>query len=229
MPITKKSSLYEGSTTGSPFTTAGSIDTTGASVILVFITDYNGNPASTISDNQSNSYGSPILAPSLSGSVRVQVWVKFSPTTNAAHTWTTGASAFAPSLAVLALTNTAVSAVDQTISASATASATVQPGSITPSASNGIIITGYGSANIHDSVSAPFSPVDGQIIVSGEHESLAMSFEIQTTATARNPTWTWAFGVDSTAWSVSILEPTAAGADLSVRLDEPVIGGSVFQ
>lgn len=230
MPIAKIVSHYQGSADANPFTTSA-LDTTaggGATAIFVAISDYGGNPASTLTDSESNSYGSPITVELLAGNVRLQTWAIANPATDASHTFII-ASSYAPSIAVLVLLGTALaSVVDQFSDAQSLGNSTVQPGSITPSQAGAIVVTTYASAFVYDSVSAPFSPVDGSVAVSAEHMALALAFEIQTTPTARNPTWASSSAGNHMVSIVSLKAPAVATADLNLRLDEPIIGASTF-
>lgn len=213
--IAKVASLYAGSTDGNPFTTSA-LDTRGATAIVVVAADNGGT--STITDSVGNSYGSPALAPTPAGGVGVQIWVIGAPTVNAAHTWTLGGATFGASIGVVVLSGTALSSlVDQSNSASSTGTTTVQAGSITPTSDNQIVMAGFVSADTYASVDAPFTPADGSVNASGNHEGIAVSFEIQTTATARNPTWTWGFNAAKTAWIISLRAPS--GTDLTAGLN----------
>lgn len=200
----------QGSTDTNGFTTA-SKNTTTATAIIVAAASYAPATDPGITDSQSNSYGSPIINIT-TGNVQHHVWVVASPSTSASHTLTVSGSGNYVSICVAVLAGTAAaSIVDGTPTSSGSlTSTTVQPGSITPGANNYALLTFYSSADLYSTVDSPFSPADASIAGSGNHESIAIAHDFQTTATARNPTWTWGFNADKSSSMVSIKGATAA-------------------
>jgi hypothetical protein len=210
MAEAKVVSTYQGSPDGNNFTSTA-IDTTGATAILVIVSNFSGDAAATLTDSVGNSYGAATNV--VGGNARLQYWLKAGPTTSATHTFTLGGASFGSSIAVIALSGTATaSAFGTPTTASGSAVSTLQPGSITPDQDGEALITAYAASDTVTSVSAPFSPVDGSQAATGNHLAIALAFELQTTATARNPTWTASGATDMAVFMVNV-KPAAAAAD----------------
>lgn len=207
MAIAKVASVYGGSTDGNAFTTSA-IDTTGATSIVVVIVDGAGSAASGVADSASNTWGSPVIGPLTVGSVRLQAWICAGPTTSATHTFSaTGGAIYGPTLSAIAFSGTLTASVlDQYDSDTVTGASTIQPGSITPTEDNEMLVTAVGSNDGITVVDAPFSPADGYVSPSGQHQGAALAISLQTTATARNPTWNWGFAANGAAMILSLKE-----------------------
>lgn len=169
--------------------TSGAIDTTGASLIIACSFGLD----SAFSDNQSNVWDTSITTQTLTGGLKLVCYFKASPTTNAAHTFTvTGTNKFY-SAQIVALTGTHLTApLDQQAGAfSDTDVATFQGGSITPSEDNCVVISFLGTqAGNTQIIDSPFT-IAIQIGTNGSGQGSGIAYDIQTTATARNPTWTF--------------------------------------
>ncbi len=206
MSIAILTSLYEGSPDANPFTSS-QIDTSGATCLIAMLVA--GNGSLTLSDSESNTYGTPDISDT-QGSIQYKIWVIFSPTTSATHDWITGGSAFGPGLMVLLLSGTALSGpVTQSITNHATGVSSLQPGSITPSVANTIIVTWETGTDLAASIDAPFD-FDGHLSITGTHFGGTLAFEIQAPGpTARNPTWTVGFSSNQLVGQMVIPPPTA--------------------
>ncbi len=168
---------------GGNVATTGAVDTTGANLIILATSNDTG--AAAVSDSKSNTW-TPV-ANEVGVAPRVRLFYCFNPTTDAAHTFSNdpaGSGGF-PAIAMAAFSGAVTSPLDQHSEASG-----AQPGSITPSEDNELVITaGIHSATASQSVSSPFDAHQTANLIGSTGYALALAYEIQTTATARNPTW----------------------------------------
>jgi hypothetical protein len=178
--------------TNNPATTTGA-DTTGANLLVVVAVTYGSSAASgsaTVTDSKSNTWTS--LTDYTNGNSHIAIWYAKNATVGASHTftltphisggyptifasWWSGANTTAPQ--------------DQANGAASATGTTLQPGSITPGTNNQLVITGISdNDNGNKTVSAGFTRQD--INQNNSFECGAWAYQIQTTATAVNPTWT---------------------------------------
>ncbi len=179
--------------TGSNTVTTSGIDTSGANLIIVAVS-HDGPDNSPTDSTGSNTWTAVDTA--VGSAPLIRMFTCFNPTTDAAQTFTYS-NGF-PSIGVLAVSGAASGTADQKSKAGPNAS---QPGSITPSEDNELLVTCAvnGGAASEGPPSAPFSShfiID--LVGDANSYTLAMAYEIQTTATARNPTWNNAGGGGST-------------------------------
>src|SRR5215469_977609 len=191
--------------TGAAGGTTGSVTTTGADLLVAAISWYNGNPgAPTISDNKSNVWiqiGSAdqvselVGTPGAPGLTDVRLYYCASPTVGTGHTFTVGTTTgniFA-SLEVQAWSGAATShCLDQSTGGTRQAMA-IQPGAITPSQNNALLVTAIApssdSANA-TAIDSGFTITDNNSFVGGTNVAGALAYLIQTSAATVNPTWT---------------------------------------
>lgn len=190
-----------GTSSGSVVTAA--INTTGANLIVVKVSWYSGSTANgTLTDSKGNTwtaltrYNESVLP------MATRLFYASSPTTDAAQTFTwTGASTFA-NVEVQAWSGMSSSPFDVENGATNgnNANTTIQPGSITPSQSNCIFITGLGHENNSGgarSINSSFTISDSVAYVGGTTEGGAMAYKVSTSGTAENPTWNFTNSVTS--------------------------------
>lgn len=185
-----------GSTDGNTFTT-GALNTTGANFVVVVLASFQSATEPTLSDSKSNGAGAALTAQEVAASARGRLRYYTNPSVGSSHTWTaTGASTF-PGICAAAFSGVDTSSpFDVENGANFSAAGTWQPGSITPSADNYLLITGTGfAASAPTLVNSSFtytatSTLDYIANTGGANFGAALSYQIQTTATARNPTWT---------------------------------------
>jgi hypothetical protein len=197
--------------TNSATVTSPAINTTGATLIVVIsaaqnssltITDSVGNTWSNLTQVSSNGYQ--------------QIYYVVNPTTSASHTFSNSTSSYNPTICIMAFSGTATSsAFDQQNTGTQNYGNTVQPGSVTPSVNNEVVITGMSAVNavgtvtINGSYSAPI----GQAFNSGGSFNIAayMSYLVQTSATATNPTWSFTTTDGAQASIATFKAPSASG------------------
>lgn len=170
---------------GNGFTTS-STDTSGANLLTVVLSDLDGS--TTLSDSKSNSWtklnnpgGPPFTA----------IWYAKNPSVGTGHTFTATATSKFPALCMAAFSGCDTSSPFDQQTAGAGPSSPIQPGSVTPSVANEVIITGHA----HDGAGTQLSVDSGFTITDHEpnhsnNYGAALAYLIETTATAQNPTWT---------------------------------------
>jgi len=167
------------SSTGHDITT-GSINSSGATLLIVALAD-RATGSHTISDSKGNTWTA--LTGRTGGSLSQQtLYYCLSPTVGSGHTFssTCGAASY-PALAVTAWNG--VSGFDK----SAGASSTTQAGSITPAQNNSLIIFHATALTDAVSVSSGFT-LHQNIVQHGNNYTIGLSYLIQATASAINPT-----------------------------------------
>lgn len=170
------------STTGLSVTTPG-INTTGANLIVILVTDY-FTSVPTPTDSYGNTWTA--LTQYINPSFRAQFFYCYNPIVGAGHTFNeSNASALYPAIAVQAWTMAAVSPFDVQ-----NGSTTNSPGSITPTANNELIITGIGGGNTVTSVNSGFTATALINNVNAQGVGIGMAYLVQGTAAAISPTWT---------------------------------------
>lgn len=167
------------SSDGNNVTTAG-VTTTGADLIVIATSVL---LSFTPTDNKGNTYTQLIT---VGGINMLRLWYKQTPAVGTGHTFSLTTSGRLPSIAALAFSGSTTSPADQTSSASAT-----QPGSITPTVNNALVVTAAGDEDtVAETVDAPFSSnLKAAITGTSNNCGLGLAYEIQTTPTPRNPTW----------------------------------------
>lgn len=186
-------SVQGASTDGFSATTAG-LDTTGAGALFAFIASQAFVPDPYLTDSKGNQWTRWGQGNASSTSVALTLWYCSPSTVGAGHTLTVTeqgqtfpaihflAFACAP---ILGLVNAAASAGGSGLTN------TFAPGSITPSASNAIVVTGLAnSGGTPTSLTGGFTLDQATALVGSQHYGLGSAHLIQTTAAASNPTWT---------------------------------------
>ncbi len=191
-------------------TTAG-INTTGANLIVVGVAAYGGGTfPGTLTDSLSNTW--TILTPQNSGGSNYAVlYYCYAPTVGSGQTFTYTSSFSFPSIGVAAFSGAIASPFDQQNGAVAASGLTIQPGSVTPSVNNEVVLTVFsdGASGVSFSIDSGFTITDQlQKLNNGTNnqEGLGLAYIIQTTAGATNPTWT-AGGSSTMAATIATFKP----------------------
>ena len=176
--------------------TTGAINTTGASLIVVSVAHTTTVPTPT--DSMNNTWTALNLY-SINNPANDMFYVS-NPTTSATHTFTGSLG-----ICVLAFSGTLVTSSPlDAQNGSTAAGTTLSTGSVTPNFNNEVLVTGVG-INFDSTVSIDSGftvPSNGYIdFSSGLYYGMAMAYLVETTAAAKNPTWTrsvgdpWAGGI----------------------------------
>lgn len=176
-------------------TTSG-IDTSGATGLVVGIV-YQQGSTPTLSDSKGNTW-TGLTAQTAGGDCFTQLYYATNPTVGTGHTFTVAGTNVASSIGILALSGANTSTFyDGTENGAGSINAiAIQPGSITPSQNDCVAVTVM--SNYIDTGAASRSidsgyTLHGQVGFSaGNYFPLACASLIQTTASATNPTWSWA-------------------------------------
>jgi hypothetical protein len=176
---------------GSAATTAA-INTTGASLIVAGYTEQrsSGNPANTgnITDSAGNTWTALTQKSRDSGYMQAaRLFYCANPTTSATHTFTTPGSLQGQGICVLAFSGTATTSPFD-VENGATGDSVFSPGNTTPTQDNTVLVC----VGALYSDTAPTN-MDSSFTFSGANSglgSVAFGYQIQTTATARNPAFT---------------------------------------
>jgi hypothetical protein len=166
--------------------TTGAINTTGANVIVIFVDEVYGSPA-TPTDSLSNTWTKvPISAG------YPQAWYCVNSNTGSSHTFTESTNNSSVSaaliLGVIAFKLSGTASLDVAASVNAFGNLTTQPGSITPGFNGELLITMWGGSVLPTTlaVNSGFTlldtATDGSI-------SFGDAWQAQTTLAAINPTW----------------------------------------
>jgi hypothetical protein len=183
---------YTGASTGA---TTPAIDSTGASLIEVTVA-YHAGGTPTVSDSKGNPWTALAASASAGGGQRVQKFYRIGPIVGTGHTVTVTGGAIYAAVIVRAYSCTPGDVFTAQSPASNTASSVTSfdTGSVTPLSAPALVTSGmtWDSSGSVPSATTPMTLVDGQAPVPGECYGVAVSDEVQSTATARNPNWTWA-------------------------------------
>lgn len=209
MAITFVNSVASGLGTNGGTTDA--FDSTGANFIVVTLAMWE-SPAPSISDNKGNTYTVLTLTGTGTGASACIAYAK-NATVGTGHTVTVSASDIYPGAVVAAFAGVdTTSPFDVQNGASSNYGTTKQPGSVTPTNDNSVVITAerFGDSSPSETIDSPFT---GNAILlaygdSGSSQGNLTSYEIQTTATARNPTFS---GVSTSRTAKIAVFKAAAG------------------
>ncbi len=173
---------------------AGPIDTSGATLLVVTISDYTAASVSAVpSDSKMNTWTS-LTTHAGASNAKNTISYAANPTVGSGHIFTATGSVAYPSICVAAFSGTAtVSPFDLESGAGTSGGGTtLQPGSITPSQNNEVVIGSLGwSASGTVSVNGGFTITDQTDYMPGAAFGAALAYLVQTTATGSNPTWTF--------------------------------------
>jgi hypothetical protein len=172
--------------------TTSSADTTGAECIAISVSSYQPNAQPTVSDSKSNTW---TAATEYTGVtlVRTRIYYCFNPTVGSGHTFTASGTASYPALAFAAFSGGSVQALDTQNGDTVSSGETLSTGNVTPSGNDMLVVTGINyndSTYAEVSIDGPFTKTTGVAPGVGTNFGVALAYEIQTTATARNPQWT---------------------------------------
>lgn len=190
------------SSNGGDSVTTVAVDTTGATVIVLHLADYNAVTISAISDSYGNSY---TPGPSVNGPVgRSTLFYCSNPIVGATHTFTatkvTGASF--PSIQVVAHDTTSV--FDQSVTHASSSGTSNQVGSITPPEDYCLFVTGICFEQVETESNVTLDSGFARDVYSDFSPGQAFGgsigyFQHGAAATAKNPLWDYVNNTDSAA------------------------------
>jgi hypothetical protein len=192
--------------------TSGAIDTTGSTLLVLCVSAFVTTPG-TISDSKSNTWVAGAATSSANDAIFC-FYVK-NPTVGSGHTFTDTATGNFATIFVASFSGTDTTAnTDQSNSSGGTPGAgTVQPGSVTPTTNNQVLVTAVSAdANTQTlSINAGFTITD-QVNSFTNGYTGAMAYLVQGTAAAVNPTWTSTNGTEVLQAAINTFKASAAAA-----------------
>jgi hypothetical protein len=208
--------------------TTGTLNIATANAIVVGVADYQLASLGTVTDNAGNTY-TRVRTNTDGVSPRIALYVCLAPVVSSSMTFTYtggGGTVAYPSIYVVGLHSTYPLVVDQQNGTGLSSATSGQPGSITPSQDNCIVFTACNSTGSFGvpappSVSSTYSTnIMRAPFVNLRNFAGGMAWNIQTTATATNPTWTYAGSFPSALLIVSLKEvaPAAANGAFLLRM-----------
>lgn len=199
-----------GSTTGA---TTGTIDTTGANLIIGLFPSYVGGSSLTFGDSKGNTW-TPLSLYSTGSDGELQFYYTVPTTVGSNHDFTTGGSNVYGGPNVLAVSGVRIGdAFDRENGGNGNA-ASFQPGSTTPFQNDSLIVAGIVVNSNTDFATA--AAVDSGFTItnrfnsSGTNYGHALAYKIQTSLGAENPTWTYTSNT-LVAANIAVFKPGAAG------------------
>lgn len=174
--------------------TSGNIDTTGADLIVFTIFSASGS-SPTATDSKGNTYALQLTRTD-TAFAQVQIYSCSSPTVGSGHNFTTGGGSLNQSGVITAWSGSKLVGVfDQSASDWNGGVATIQPGSITPTENDCLLIAttcfAGGTAGVGSIDSGFFVDSSLQLsYVSGSYYGGMQAYLIETSAAAQNPTTT---------------------------------------
>jgi hypothetical protein len=219
------------SASGNGSITTGSLDTTGADLLIIGLAiDDAYNTAPT--DSKGNTW---TQAPNTytQTNVRVRLWYSIPTSVGSGHTFSAGTSPFGSLFAAAFSGGKQTSPADQQNGANGFVG-TIQPGSITPTEDNELIIAllGINAAGTPISINSSFIETNTEInFGAGDHYGGCMAYLIQTAAAAVNPTWTRTNTNGCATTIISFKAAAAAVGQPTIKriATVPFLGGSLRQ
>lgn len=195
--------------------TSGSIDTTGANLLVMNIA-VDGGATPTIADSKGNTWNA-LTSSTLT--VKNLMYYSIPTSVGSGHTFSnTGASNYC-SLEVETFSGVHATPVDQQNGATGTGSATLATGSVTPSEDGELVIAGLGfnASGTTITINGGFTKTHEVNFGGGNNYGSAMAYLIQTTATAANPTWTRGANVDAMAARIVTFKAAASSGPANLK------------
>jgi hypothetical protein len=201
-----------GSSAGDDITTS-SVNTTGANFLACGVSHYEQGGTPTISDSKGNTYVG-LTQQQVSFSVGVRIYYVENATVGSGHTFTAAGSGRFASIACAAFSGGKTSAsFDQQNGNFLADAVDIQPGSITPTENNELILSalGFGESDTI-TIDGGFTITNQIDFSGGAHEGVALAYLIQTTIAAANPTWDWAGTNAATAAAIASFKQSLTAA-----------------
>lgn len=217
--------LGQGSTDTNTFTTT-SINTTGCNFLVASVGYFS---TIALTDSKGNSWTPLTAFTNGGGNNSVRIFYVANPVVGTGHTFTlTGASSFG-AIAVQGFSGVNTVPFDQQNGATQSISANTQPGSVSPTQDNELIVTAYSQSLAGTmTINSGFTITDQTQIGSGAHFGSALAYIINgagTSGVGVNPTWTNGTGVDQSAASIATFKVAAAAATTAFGAINNPLGG----
>lgn len=176
--------------------TTGAYDTTTAKLIAMNVSTSSSTPA-VVSDSNGNTWACLTPYSSLTG-VESQICYSVNPIVGAGHTFTAAIAGQRPGVCVLAFSGVLGFDAGKDAGLNSAGSVTsAQPGSLTPSAANSLMLTGFAWNATISAVtidSGFISPAQAFVARGATGNGCGLTYLIETSIAAKNPTWAWTTG-----------------------------------
>jgi hypothetical protein len=193
--------------------TSSSIDTSGSDTIFVVVSWYTGvGGGAVLTDSKGNTWNG-LTERSNGFDLRQRVYYAKNATAGTGHTFTLTGTVSLPAGAVSAFSGGHLTApFDQEVFANIS-STSGQPGSLTPSENDCIVISGQNNQDANGSVATIDSGFTKTDSVDRATSGLGVgsAYLIQTTAAAVNPTWSWSSSNNNLLTSSSFKKAAGGG------------------
>lgn len=192
--------------------TTSSINTTGANFIAAFVA-YDGGVSPTPTDSKSNTWTSLTAQTGQFG--KGQWFYVANPTVGSGHTASVNVGSSFPAICFISFSGvTITSPFDQQNSGNSLASTSAATGSITPTATNELILAGLTTEAAISSLTIDgtgFTITDSVAGVAGTNYGAYIAYKVQTSIVAENRTWSWT-GLNTSAALIASFKETGGGA-----------------
>lgn len=195
------------------------ISTVGDSLLVACVIGDGGQgTGQNVSDNRNTGW-TRVATPQILGTTHIELWYDLITSANASTTITySGNFSY---IAVASFAGTATSSVTDgsAIGDTAAFSTSIQPGPITPSQANGLLVSCFGADFVGGTpvVNGSFTITNS---INTSNDQGALAYLIQTSAAAANPTWsgysTTSSMANMQAFKDTAAAPTSAGANPTV-------------
>lgn len=177
--------------------TTPNIDTSGASLLVVVLSDYQGATIGTLTDSNNNTW-TKLTSHANASLERATIYYCASPIVGSGHNFTYSGTGTFAALAALAFSGASISPFDFENGATAASATSLATGSVTPPEDDCLIIAGLSGLQTA-TINAGFTISDQVAFSGGVNLNLAAAYLIQTTAGAVNPTFSWTTPDDAAA------------------------------
>lgn len=202
--------------------TTPSFDSSTCNALVAVVGYFSGQPV--LSDSKGNTWTLIASYPANITQGFVELWyVSSTGTFGVGHAVTSGTNRCAIAIGGFSgtLASTPYDSPNQN-GAGVLNSATVQPGSVTPSAANSLLVTGlYFESGTLTSVGSGFTVIDTQL---PGNSAVSLAYKIQTAAAAENPLWTVS-GSNTRIGAEIASFLAAAGGGPAVEIDHLLLAG----
>lgn len=192
---------------------SNTVDTTGATLLVIALIDVDGS--TTITDSKTNSWAVARAAQGAGPSVKL--WYCKNPTVGSGHFFTAVGSGKSADLYMLAFSGTdTADDVDQSNATSYSFATPASPGSVTPSEDGEVLVTGASGDSASATITGGFTIVYQTNLAGSQHFGGGVAYLIQTTATSANPAWT------TGAWTAASIATFKSGGlpDLEITITD---------
>ena len=188
------------------------LDTTGANLLIAVVSQDNGAALPTLSDSKGNTWNARTT---YAGSfTKVTIFYSVATSVGASHSVTATGSNVTCTLTVLAFSGAHASTpYDVENGANFGSGTSGQPGSVTPSENDELIVTGivWTGATSAASINSSYTIAQVAYLSGGVAYGGGAAYLIQGAAAAVNPTWSWTTASAGNACQATFKKAAAAG------------------